>query len=297
MSHKRQRSITDFVVAPVKKKKKKTTEEQEVEAPTPVKDVGWPDWVLEADSGKKLIPKYFKHRISPLELPKAKERGKIRVLKIYTRFARVDESLKIWPHVEGYERFNVCKNNRYQDLSPMILGPVKDEKGELYAHNIEDAWQCSKVWPFHLEQPNWEKNWTEWSRRGRFSGEARRHRTPKKVRQQTDSRNRNIPEFSYYMGDRMKYKEARERMYMPWYEELVKKTDAYKDLKARHLAGRNLLLLEYDGLDRNNPEENCDLTEEMLIERLNDESRPFGHGLVAACCLLDMPVWRREEKQ
>ena len=267
-------------------------------------DKEWPVWVLEADNGKKLVPKQFKHPIVPYVPPPdaPKQRGGIRVLKIYNRFAPVPKEWKKWPEIDGYERFNVCKNNRYQDLSPMVLGPVYDENGKLYAHTIEDGWQCSKVWPFHLQgcdpdlDDEWEENWQEWSRRGRFSRESRRHRTPKggaaSGDQQVDQRNKNIPLFSYYMGDKIPYKEARKRMYMRWYEETVKETVAYKDLKARHMSGQNLLLLEFDGLDRNDPEENRDLTEEMLLKLLDDDSRPFGHGLVLACCLLDMPVWR-----
>lgn len=81
-------------------------------------------------------------------------------------------------------------------------------------------------------------------------------------------------------------------MYMPWYETLVRDTAAYRDLKARHLAGEPLLLLEYDGLDRDDPAENCDLDRAALERLLEDDSRPFGHGLVLAGVLLDAPVWR-----
>ncbi|MCA9327833.1 hypothetical protein KDA14_04865, partial [Candidatus Saccharibacteria bacterium] len=66
---------------------------------------------------------------------------------------------------------------------------------------------------------------------------------------------------------------------------------AYEDLKARHMSGVNLLLLEYDGLDRDNPDENRPLDHEMLQRLIVDDSRPFGHGLVLAACLMDCPVW------
>jgi len=104
----------------------------------------WPDWVLEADSGKKLVPKRFKDPIAVCRAPPAPERGRVRVLKIHGRFAKVDPELKKWPAIEGYERHNVCKNNRYGELSPMLLGPICVD-GELYGLNIEDSWQCSKV--------------------------------------------------------------------------------------------------------------------------------------------------------
>ena len=80
-------------------------------------------------------------------------------------------------------------------------------------------------------------------------------------------------------------------MYMRWYADLVVTTPAYLDLKARHLSGEHLLLVEYDGLNRANAAENKDLDEAMLRELLEDDSRPFGHGLVLACMLLDLRVW------
>lgn len=247
----------------------------------------WPKWVLEADSGKPLGKKIYKNKIVPMDVIEGKKKGGIRVLKLYNRFAKVDPELKKWPVIDGYDRINTCKNSgRYGDeLSPMRLGPVYDENGELYGSNIEDAWQCSKVWESQLtDGADPLLYWKEWSRRGRFSGEARRHRTP------GGKGNRIAPIYSYYMGDELSYGDARKRMYMKWYAELVVKTDAYKDLKARHLSGRNLLLLEYDGLHRNS-DENRDLDEEFLVERMNDHSRPFGHGLVLACCLLGKHIW------
>lgn len=265
----------------------------------------WPGWVLNADGGSPLNKRQFESiEIFPRE--KGRERGAIRVLKIYNRFNKhVLPEMKKWPVViaaDGvpYDRYNVCKNTKYQDLSPMILGPVytgtpQSETRELYAYNIEDGWQCSKVWRFHEEQGM--QYWKEWSRRGRFSREARRHRIPAKPNQGGHATNKNIPLYSLYEGQKMSYLEARKKMYMPWYEELVVHTNAYKDLLNKHLSGVNLLLLEYDGLHRDKAEDNVDLTEQKLKELIDDESRPFGHGLVLAAMLLGYPVWRDYKKQ
>eukprot|EP00339_Tiarina_fusa_P024589 CAMPEP_0117007728 /NCGR_PEP_ID=MMETSP0472-20121206/7507_1 /TAXON_ID=693140 ORGANISM="Tiarina fusus, Strain LIS" /NCGR_SAMPLE_ID=MMETSP0472 /ASSEMBLY_ACC=CAM_ASM_000603 /LENGTH=162 /DNA_ID=CAMNT_0004709585 /DNA_START=268 /DNA_END=753 /DNA_ORIENTATION=- len=141
----------------------------------------------------------------------------------------------------------------------MVLGPVHDENGNLFGSNIEDAWQCSKVFKSQLcghsvDSGKWKKNWEEWSLRGRFSGEARRHRTQSRADETL---------FSYYMGEKLTYVEARKRMYCRWYHQTVVETAAFKDLRARHLAGINLVLLEYDGLDRDNPEHNKDLDRDM----------------------------------
>ena len=93
----------------------------------------WPQWVLSAAEGKPLKLRKFS-TIKPYQ-PKNfnVERGKIRVLRIYNRFANVNSELKKWPEVANFERYNVCKNNKYQDLSPMVLGPVFDDNGDLYA--------------------------------------------------------------------------------------------------------------------------------------------------------------------
>lgn len=277
----------------VAKTEDKTEEETDTEK--------WPSWVVEADKGEPLVIKTFA-KINVTKLPPEIEwkRGGIRVLKQYMFRAKVDKSLKAYPVVPGYQCYNVCKNRGpYHTLSPMILGPVHDENGDLYALNIEDGWQCSKVWPLHMagcESDEWIKNWSEWSRRGRFSGLAKRHRTPKTTEDQHigHETNKNVPAFTYYMGDKMDYVTARKRMYCIWYEKLAPETDAYKDLYARHLSGQNIILLDYDGLDRNNPKENIDLTKEKLLELVNDDSRPFGHGLVLASVLLGFPVWRMD---
>mmetsp|Transcript_25072 Transcript_25072/g.31901 ORF Transcript_25072/g.31901 Transcript_25072/m.31901 type:complete len:283 (-) Transcript_25072:93-941(-) len=250
----------------------------------------WPDWVVEANHGKQLKTRTFKPIAVYKPVGSSPKPGGIRVLRIYNRFSKVDAELKKWPSVPGYERYNVCKNNKYQALSPMVLGPVYDENGELFAENVEDAWQCSKVFTSHLngcsvDSMEWVKNWQEWSKRGRFSKEARRHRQLQRGDQTL---------FSYYMGDKLTYVQARKRMYCRWYQQTVVETDAFKDLKARHMDGIDLLLLEYDGLDRNDPEQNKDLDRESLHTFLNDPHTIFGHGLVLACLLLDLPLWEEE---
>lgn len=283
---KRHREIDKFFLSkeePPSKKQKTDHEKEKV----------WPDWVLEADQGvKPFIKKFPPITVSPLPPEAYRRPGKIRVLKIYIGSSVGD------PHVPGYTNYHVCKNrSAYHTVSPMLLGPVLDDNNKEYALNIEDGWQCSKVWPFHFvdgdKNDDWLENWCEWSRRGRFSGLAKRHRTPKSTgkKQETDEINPNKPLFSYYQGKRMSYGEARKVMYCRWYAQLAVETDAFKDLYARYQSGEKMVLLDYDGLDRNNADQNVDLTPEKLRELIEDDSRPFGHGLVLACLLLNCHVW------
>jgi hypothetical protein len=192
----------------------------------------------------------------------------------------------------------------------MLLGPVytykiekKYIKWDIYGLNIEDCWQCSKVYPAHLENIDhtksnkWLKNWEQYSKIGRFSNEARRHRIPKgkwiDKMQQITHKNKNIPLFSYFEGEKLSYIQARKKMYMLWYEQLCKKQNTFLDLYHRHLNGENFILFDYDGLQHD--KYNFDINKELLIKLIDNNNIPFGHGLVLACCLLDFPLWRMDK--
>jgi len=267
-----------------------------------LKETQYPDWVKEADKGKPLEPRQFKD-VSPRTKPPIIKRGEIRVYKMPPRGTKGG-----YPTPSGYTSIIPCKNRScYHTLSPMLLKPVyirnSENEWEKYGETIEDCWQCSKVFPAHLcgkdhEKSNkWKTNWMEWSRRGRFSLQSRRHRVPKgkwvKQQKQFTNKNKNIPLFCYFKGEKLKYKDARLKMYMPWYEQLIQHENAFKDLYHRHLSGENFVLYDHDGLE---PKENDEaLTKKRLIQLINNDSRPFGHGLVLACCLLDLPLWRMDE--
>lgn len=253
----------------------------------------FPNWVKEAARGPRLKLRTF-DTIPARFIDSEISRGAVRVLRI-TR-------TKTWPSIEGYTRVNVCKNTRYgNDLSPMVLGPVDLAGLGGYASNIEDGWQCSKVWPFHLrghtaECSRWIQNWSEYSENGRYSGQARRHRDPQRVttKRKLDAigANPNAPLFIIcpYTKERLSYAYARKRMYMPWYARLARSTNAYGDLECRHLHGENLILLDFDGPEQGGKYDR-DLDEATLREMLADDTRPFGHALVLACMLMGLHIW------
>jgi len=226
--------------------------------------------------------------------------GNIRVLKTFSRFdtdAKQKGYLKK-PKIlnkrtgKYYESFNVCKNrSKYHTLSPMKISPVFDINGFLYGLTIEDAWQASKVFPWHLNNyvgdMKWYPSWHKWSRQCRFSGEGKRHRSKGNV---VNNINKNIPLFSFYNGHRLSYFEARKCMYMPWLSDEIQNESAYLDLLYRHKSGQDIILLEPDGV---HPEVAQDLTPTIIDQLYQDTSRPFGHGLVIASTLLDYKPWKK----
>ena len=77
----------------------------------------------------------------------------------------------------------------------------------------------------------------------------------------------------------LNYIPARKKIYCKVYEKLVKQTEAYQQLQALYDAGCTMQLCEIDV-------EDALITEELLIEKINDPRKPFGHGYVLAACLM-----------
>ncbi len=259
---------------------------------------------------QKVYRRHF--RAKPLRTELVVARPTVRVLKKYGRF---DKQAKARGHLkhpkpttdDPFEVYDATSGGFHADLSPMLLGPVLLD-GAPFACNIEDGWQGCKVWSFHMrgyfdartptlwrDDPArashdpagdaWLSEWRKWSEHIRFGGEAKRHR----AKINADAENFNAPLFSYFQGQRLLYAEARKRMYVPWYADLVKRTDSYRYLKQRFDAGTPLLLLDFDGQPRDEPWQTQDAA--SLRARIDDPARVFGHGFALAAALQDICVW------
>jgi hypothetical protein len=105
---------------------------------------------------------------------------------------------------------------------------------------------------------------------------GQRHARPKAVA--SDAKNRNVPAFSLWGGQRLSYIEARKAIYVPLYRKLATATPEFAELKAMIDKGTNVQIIGYDGYS-------IEMTRERMLEALNDGSRPFGHELVLAAML------------
>lgn len=264
---------------------------------------------------------------------KLTEAPTIRVMKKYLRFD--EEAVAAgWlknpvpaadePYFEVYDVTSA--GTMAGDLSPMFMGPVVNEFGDIVGCNVEDAWQGLKVWPCHLDPKgrfdrrkqrlwdcpgtvivgllpyttakgmHWLPEWSKWSRAVRFSGQGRKHWVPSTIG--CDALNelrQNAPLFSWYRGKAYSYVTARKLTYCRWYSDLVRRTGAFAELQRRLEAGISLILLDHDGQPRDGSEDIRPVTEGFARTRINDKSKIFGHGFVLACCLLDIDVWSDEE--
>lgn len=239
--------------------------------------------------------------------------GQIRVGRITYK-----DGDKILPSYPEYENILVLtKSSPYGELGPYVL---KNNKGQI----MENIWQFSKlyekvprsiqrysqydskiIWDHpeevhYLNEEVTDEYWA-WREKGfnckypvRYPvGFKNRHKCICSLGEREDG------DF-----DMLDYIEARKRIYLPVYTELVKNEKKFHKLK-RMLKTHNLLIVEVDGPHQESLEyykkkygvednfidrDSIHVTRENMDIMLNDEKHPFGHGYCLAMALLDMTV-------
>ena len=153
-------------------------------------------------------------------------------------------------------------------LSPFNLGPTK-LYGIHRATIFENAWQFAKVYPEHVDSKgNPTQDYWRWARRG-WNG-TRPHRYPMGKGRR--------PLYSLWRAERLSYIEARHRIYLPMYRDLVKQTEGYAILKSTYQNQGQVTLFDFDGYDHHS----IGLS---LNQVLNNPDRICGHAFILAMML------------
>lgn len=204
-------------------------------------------------------------------------------------------------------------HSKWWPLSPYCL---KDDNGYI----LECIWQFSKayekvpksiqrysryddtiIWNHpeetHLINGNPTQKYWEWRQKG-FE-----NKYPVRYPVGFDYRK----ECKFFISDddeKLDYVEARKKIYLKTYIELVSEEPLFLDLKNKLKKGINLLIAEVDGPHQESMEyysekygispdliqENCiEATRENLELMMNDMKHSFGHGYSLAWALLDLP--------
>ncbi len=153
-------------------------------------------------------------------------------------------------------------------LSPFKLGPIA-LYGSYTARIFENAWQFAKLYAEHADT-NGEPNshyWT-WAQNGWNSNTAFRYPAGKGRK----------PVCSLWNGRRLNYIEARKQIYIPLYQEAVKRTSAYQTLERLYLERGRLTLFDFDGYDHRQ-------LGMSLKDVINCPTRICGHAFVLAMML------------
>ena len=156
-----------------------------------------------------------------------------------------------------------------KELSPLLIG---DD------HPFENTWQYTKVYPQlgHWKDEKPTKKWEEWRKSG-FKKRKRGKgvRTPPEVSKlQKDNRK---PLCAWWKGEKLGYIESRKKIYVPEYAKLIRKSRAFAAL-----IGKDVLVIGIDGPPLDKYPNGFEVTEERLVEALNDPTHPFGHSYVVA---------------
>jgi hypothetical protein len=189
-------------------------------------------------------------------------------------------------------------------ISPMYLGPVNNKilsremlSTPIDAPIFENYWQYGKIFKElkHLdEKNNTTDTWVKFRNNGYKKLTGDRH--PKgtksdKVDYTYKKGDKTFNKWKYYNAccseyyskngrkETLDYIKSRKRVYVPVYASMVRDTEFFNLLKKQVDNGHNILILDYDG------PRNVDYLEvkiDMLKEKINDKSAPFGHGYVIA---------------
>ena len=200
------------------------------------------------------------------------------------------------PKPPGYQLVNVTSRSSsavWRQLSPMLLGPVALEtpRGAVRAHNVENAWQYSKVYavgplgqPFvdAAGEPN--DAYYSWARAGWESPAAVRFPMGRGAR----------PLYSIGLPagaagaagavNHLGYVESRRRLYAPAYAAAAEASPAYAALVDLYRSGVPIGLVDFDGWDHVGQGYS-------LADALNEPRVKFGHAFVLAGMLTGERVW------
>jgi hypothetical protein len=158
-------------------------------------------------------------------------------------------------------------------LSPFTNGPCGLYLGapSEIAYNIENLWQYSKVYFNQIGSdglPN--SNWYKWARNGFQLKKAIRYPRGKGA----------IPEYHFWDGKKLDKFQARKEIYIPAYKEVIKTTDAFKQLCDLYEKEKRIMLWCFDGYDRKQLGMSID-------DVINNPNHSMGHSFVLEMMLLE----------
>lgn len=150
---------------------------------------------------------------------------------------------------------------RSKFLSPFFLGPVQVPGNRDYtSKTMENAWQYSKVYDKHWDGAKPTEAWWRWACKGWAKDTADRYPMGRGA----------MPVGSHYDGDLLGYIEARQRIYVPCYANVVVQHPLWEEFKEYALSFETVVLWDFDGYN----------TADDYSTILNNPHRKMGHAFV-----------------
>jgi hypothetical protein len=264
------------------------------------------------ESPKKIVKKTVKKNPKPKTVENPKKMLKAAPPKIIVcQFGRG----VAYPKKEGFKNYPIHSKGAkpWKELSPFFIGPVDfiNSKGQIDSCPIfENYWQGSKVWKNVTKQNQKKPEWT-WPSETHIGKDGEPNNAWRKwhdalLAHEKAVRRPNgkaIPEYALWFNkesgeyEKLDTIEARKKIYIPVLKELYRKHPVYQKMLKEFRGGQNMILIEPDGAWAVAYPEGREVTLEILeslVEKMNyaeegypKQYQPFGHGYVAAMCLLE----------
>lgn len=170
---------------------------------------------------------------------------------------------KFEPIPTEFIEVDTTSRGSFKDLSPFFLGPVNIPTERTCCKRMENLWQYSKVYPQYNDSNNYPSSaYFEWRKEGFNKDRATRYPMGKGVK----------PLYSYWLGEKLDYIEARKKIYIPHYTYLVLRTKSYVKLYNWVCSGYNIGLRDFDGYDH--------VKRGMSLQNVVNTKRPMGHAFI-----------------
>lgn len=176
------------------------------------------------------------------------------------------------PICDNYIKINVTSAQAKKSKNRINFSPMTEIQGGYNGYwNFESYWQSGKVFE-NIPIETTKKWWRELKEPKRRYPKSKGNKVLYALFDDND--------------EKMDYVTSRKKVYVPQYYDLIKDKDIIEEYKQILMTGKNIIIYDFDGPRDINGDVLClELTNDLLIDKINDTRHPFGHGYIVASCI------------
>lgn len=176
------------------------------------------------------------------------------------------------PICDNYIKINVTSAQAKKSKNRINFSPMTEIQGGYNGYwNFESYWQSGKVFE-NIPIETTKKWWRELKEPKRRYPKSKGNKVLYALFDDND--------------EKMDYVTSRKKVYVPQYYDLIKDKDIIEEYKQILMTGKNIIIYDFDGPRDINGDVLClELTNDLLIHKINDTRHPFGHGYIVASCI------------
>ena len=174
-------------------------------------------------------------------------------------------------------KINVTSSQAKTNKNRVTFSPMQEIVGGYKGYYcFENYWQSGKVYE-NIPIITTKKWWKELEQPKRRYPNSK----GKKVLYAVFDNDDNLKKLDYIT--------SRKKVYVPEYYNIIKDKELIDSWKAKLESGSNLVIYDFDGPRLNDGSVSCvELTEDLLKEKINDQTVPFGHGYIVGATIANI---------